>query len=94
MSDMIKRSVLCHEHTLATHLFRSATDLSRRIRTAPFQGDRAIKWPMLALRTGMRMGPCRHALSQAVVAGTMIVQPPVVVRVEAPEPTSMNPRRS
>lgn len=37
--------------------------------------------PMMALATEKKLGPVRHAVAQMVVAGTMVVQPPVQVRV-------------
>jgi len=37
--------------------------------------------PMMALVTEKKLGPVRHAVAQMVVAGTMVVQPPVQVRV-------------
>jgi hypothetical protein len=39
-----------------------------------------MKWPMLALMSDVDLGNCRHVLSQMVVAGTMIVHPPIVIR--------------
>lgn len=34
-------------------------------------GRRALKKPLIALTTSRELGPCRHALSQMVVAGVM-----------------------
>jgi hypothetical protein len=40
--------------------------------------------PMMMLQAQQNLGPCRHALTQMVVAGGMVIQPPVQVRVPAP----------
>lgn len=39
-------------------------------------GKREFGWPLLALQVQTSIGPCRHALAQMVVAGTMTVFPP------------------
>lgn len=36
---------------------------------------------MMALSAKKSLGPVRHALSQMVVAGTMVINPPVQVRI-------------
>ncbi len=48
-------------------------------------GERGLKWPMMALRTQMELGPCRHALAQMVVAGEMVVFPPFVPNFPTPK---------
>jgi|GEM_PF-4541023 len=35
--------------------------------------NRRIKYPLVSLMTSQELGPCRHALAQRVVAGTMEV---------------------
>jgi len=40
------------------------------------QGKRGIRFPLISLSTQRDMGPYRHALSQKVVGGTMVVHPP------------------
>lgn len=43
-------------------------------------GERQFGKPMIALTTQQKLGPVRHALSQMVVAGTMVTQPPIHIR--------------
>ena len=40
------------------------------------QGQRGVRYPLIALTTQRSMGPARHALSQKVVGGTMVIHPP------------------
>ena len=40
------------------------------------QGQRGVRYPLMALTTQRSMGPARHALSQKVVGGTMVIHPP------------------
>lgn len=40
------------------------------------QGQRGVRYPLIALTTQRSMGPARHALSQKVVGGTMTIHPP------------------
>lgn len=40
------------------------------------QGQRGLRYPLIALTTQRSMGPARHALSQKVVGGTMTIHPP------------------
>lgn len=44
-------------------------------------GKRHFGRPMMALSAKKSLGPVRHALSQMVVAGTMVINPPVQVRI-------------
>lgn len=39
---------------------------------------------MIAITTKRGLGPVRHALAQRIVAGTMVVHPPVPVRSNKP----------
>ena len=52
-------------------------------------GSREFKWPMIALKTSLDLGPARHALSQMVVSGEMIVFPPFV----RPPPGKNTPKK-
>lgn len=66
---------------------RQVRHLCGRGRRAPLHedllyGDRALKWPLLALMSDADLGHARHALSQMVVAGTMTVHPPIVIRTD------------
>ena len=40
------------------------------------QGQRGIRYPLIALTSQRSMGPSRHILSQKVVGGTMVIHPP------------------
>ncbi len=40
------------------------------------QGQRTVRYPLIALTTQRSMGPTRHVLSQKVVGGTMVIHPP------------------
>ncbi len=40
------------------------------------QGQRGVRYPLIALTTQRSMGPMRHVLSQKVVGGTMVIHPP------------------
>lgn len=60
----------------AVRLDRGATKKTRKYRSKLLFGSRQFGWPLMALRTGMDLGPVRHVLSQMVVAGTMTVYPP------------------
>lgn len=48
-------------------------------------GERRFGRPLMALLAKKNLGPCRHALSQMVVAGTMYVQTPVQVKISSVE---------
>lgn len=50
-------------------------------------GVRQFGRPMMALHAKRELGPVRHALSQMVVAGTMVTQPPMTIRVGLHHPT-------
>jgi hypothetical protein len=63
----------------------------------PFQrdllhGGRGTRRPLIAVATKKDLGPARHALSQMVVAGTMVVHPPL--RADRPPiaPADLGPR--
>ena len=44
-------------------------------------GRRQFGRPMMALTAKKSLGPVRHVLSQMVVSGSMVVNPPVQVRI-------------
>ncbi len=68
----------------AAVLLGDARDLRLASGSASFcHGRRHFGRPMMALATKKSLGPVRHALSQMVVAGTVLVQQPVQVRITA-----------
>lgn len=72
MSSLLhQRSRLAGTHRVATRL--GAVDAPPLYEENILFGTRGIKRPLIALTTKKDMGPCRHALAQMVVAGTMVV---------------------
>jgi hypothetical protein len=55
-------------------------------------GGRGLRRPLIAVATKKDMGPARHALAQMVVAGTMVVHPPLKAGAGPPPPAEMGPR--
>jgi hypothetical protein len=55
------------------------------------QGQRGVRYPLIALTTQRSMGPFRHVLSQKVVSGTMVIHPPFV-RSTSDQSTTQNSR--
>lgn len=76
----LKSKPLSQAHALSTRWGRTATFLTRSAghRDHLYGDQHSIKFPMMALRTSMELGPVRHALSQIVVSGEMVVFPPFV----------------
>lgn len=75
---MLKANLLSHSYTLSTRMgqaARAVTDKAGR-QNILYGVNHAVRHPIMALRTQMDMGPARHALSQIVVSGEMIVFPP------------------
>jgi len=62
---------------LSTPLERGLVAMAR----SHCHGAHSFGRPMMALLAKKNLGPVRHVLSQMVVAGVMIVSPPVQVRV-------------
>lgn len=54
------------------------TNYKKRLRKQPdvLQGQRGIRFPLIALTSQRSMGPSRHILAQKVVGGTMVIHPP------------------
>lgn len=75
---MLKAKLLSHSYRLSTRMGRAARAVTEKAaRQDILYGDNhAVKYPLMALRTQMDMGPARHALSQIVVSGEMVVFPP------------------
>lgn len=75
---MLKAKLLSHSYTLSTRMGRASRVVSeqRRQPDSLYGSNHSVKHPMMALRTQMDMGPARHALSQIVVSGEMVVFPP------------------
>lgn len=73
---MDSSSPLRREHTKAARLQAPATGKATHFHQDILLGERNFGWPLMALRTQTSIGPCRHAISQMVVAGTMTVFPP------------------
>lgn len=69
-------SPLRREHGKASLLEGRAVDKKHTFHQDILLGVRNFGWPLMALRTQTSLGPCRHVLSQMVVAGTMTVFPP------------------
>ena len=57
------------------------------------QGQRGVRYPLIALTTQRSMGPTRHVLSQKVVGGTMVIHPPFE-RSKTSIPFTINNSRS
>lgn len=74
--ELNNSSPLRKEHPKATRIGDVAMGLSQRFHQDILLGVRSFGWPLMALQTQSSLGPCRHALSQMVVAGTMTVFPP------------------
>lgn len=77
--------VMLHAHDEAKKLAERIDPRLAAQRFSTAYGHRQFSYPMLALQAKKKLGPCRHALSQMVVAGTMVVQPPVQVRITSSE---------
>lgn len=75
---MLKTKLLTHAHSQSTRIGRASRAVTDRAgRQDVLYGDNHhVKHPLMALRTQMDMGPARHALSQIVVSGEMVVFPP------------------
>jgi hypothetical protein len=80
-----RRSPFVRNHEAATTLSRTSVEILGRMRKNLLVGERGMKWPAMALhsQTQMTEGPVRHALSQMVVAGTMVVHPPFMTHAGA-----------
>lgn len=72
---------------LSTPLERGLVNMAK----SQCHGAHSFGRPMMALMAKKNLGPVRHVLSQMVVAGVMIVSPPVQVRV--PERSGIEPSR-
>ncbi|HMV67476.1 MAG TPA: hypothetical protein PKA64_11545 [Myxococcota bacterium] len=68
-------------HEEATLLALHKTDRLARLSASRCHGRKLLGRPLMAMTAKKSLGPVRHVLSQMVVAGTMVVQPPVEVRV-------------
>jgi hypothetical protein len=74
---MLKAKLLSHSYSISTRIGRASRAASGTARQDILYGpNHAVKYPLMALRTQMDMGPARHALSQIVVSGEMVVFPP------------------
>ena len=60
----------------AMAVFRASFKKQLRKQKDVLQGQRGVRYPLIALTTQRSMGPARHALSQKVVGGTMVIHPP------------------
>ena len=78
-------------HDVAVRLSEGRADLFLSRAASVCRGRRQFGRPMMALNADKRLGPVRHALAQMVVAGTMVVEPPIQVRV--PSGTGDHPVR-
>lgn len=69
-------SPLRREHVRAARFKAASEGRTPNFHQDILLGERNFGWPLMALRTQSNLGPCRHALSQMVVAGTLTVLPP------------------
>lgn len=74
--ELQNSSLLRREHPRAARFGEVAMGLSQKFHQDTLLGTRSFGWPLMALQVQSSLGPCRHALSQMVVAGTMTVFPP------------------
>lgn len=81
----MKPSPLRREHAHVARFQAVATGPTARHHQNLLIGERQFGWPLMALRTKSELGPCRHALSQMVVAGTMTVFPPFMSKPPVPD---------
>jgi len=79
------RSRLTRSHAVPSRFLRSSLHSRRFSRDNILYGERGLKWPLMALRTQMNLGPARHALAQMVVAGEMVVFPPFAPNFPTPK---------
>ncbi len=75
---MLKTKLLSQSYILSTRMGRAARAVTDRAgrQNILYGVNHAVRHPIMALRTQMDMGPARHALSQIVVSGEMVVFPP------------------
>lgn len=75
---MLKTRLLSEMHHRSTSMGRESTRLTKAAgrKDVLYGENHGIKHPLVALRTQMDLGPARHALSQIVVSGEMVVFPP------------------
>ena len=78
-----KSSLILQNNSLSKKLMDQRRSLSERHflvllrkKDDVLQGQRGVRYPLIALTTQRSMGPARHALSQKVVGGTMTIHPP------------------
>jgi hypothetical protein len=74
-------------HSVAVRLSDERDAALAEKRTSLTCGRRQFGSPMMALQAKKSLGPCRHALTQMVVAGSMVVNPPVQIRIEVASAT-------
>ena len=79
---LLQKGPLAGAHAPAGRLLRRAEAWQDWARARQFTGERQFGWPLLALNAKRELGRVRHALSQRVVAGTMIVTPPIQIRTD------------
>ena len=84
-SNDLSRSRLTRSHAVTGRFLRTSLHRRRVRRENILFGERGLKWPLMALRTQMDLGPARHALAQMVVAGEMVVFPPFVPNFPTPQ---------
>ena len=75
---MLKTKLLSEMHRQSTNMGRESCRLTKMAgrKDVLYGSNHSIKYPMVALRTQIDLGPARHALSQIVVSGEMVVFPP------------------
>lgn len=88
-AEMLKAGVLvvggpitrwAHEEAVRLSAPRELVDLAKPAASV-CHGRKQMGRPMMAMMTKKNLGPVRHAIAQMAVGGTMVVQPPIVVRV-------------
>ena len=88
-NNTLTKRLLDQRRSLSEHHFRVHLHKKKDV----LQGQRGIRFPLIALTSQRSMGPSRHVLSQKVVGGTMVIHPPFK-RPETPIQTTINNSRT
>lgn len=80
MSSSLFQSPLRRHHRRTSRFWHRSVDGVRHTHSRILFGNRGWMWPAIALQTTQDLGNCRHALSQMVVAGTMTIYPPILMK--------------
>jgi hypothetical protein len=84
-SARLAHSPLKYNHAMTARWIKQAMTFHDHLRRDLLYGGRALRWPIMALRTSLDFGPVRHALAQMVVSGEMVVFPPFVKSFPKPK---------